>query len=154
MRIARELLERIRTATREINALTRELHGLVRALAPNLLALHGCGPLMAATLIGEVADVRRFRHNDAFARHNGTAPVPASTGNTKRHRLNLGGNRRINYAIHHIALTQSLSHPGARAYIARRCAGGDSHGEAIRALKRHISDAVFTAMRADATPRA
>ena len=105
---------------------------------------------MASVLIGQVADVTRFKSKDAFACHNGTAPVPAMSGNSNRHRLARHGNRRINYAIHHIALTQSIAYPPARAYITKRKANGDSHREAIRALKRHISDAVFAAMKTDA----
>jgi transposase len=149
-RIARRLAERIRQMTIEIKALTKELKELTAKTAETLLELHGCGPIMASVLIGQVADVTRFKSKDAFARHNGTAPVPAMSGNSNRHRLSRHGNRRINYAIHHIALTQSIAYPPARAYLAKRKANGDSHREAIRALKRHISDAVFAAMKTDA----
>ncbi|QYB00724.1 IS110 family transposase (plasmid) [Rhodococcus sp. USK10] len=91
----------------------------------------------------------RFRSKDAFARHNGTAPLPVWSSNHARHRLSRTGNRRINAAIHIIALTQAHCHPDARALLARRKAGGDGGMEALRILKRRLSDVVYRAMLAD-----
>ncbi|WP_204164823.1 transposase [Rhodococcus oxybenzonivorans] len=86
---------------------------------------------------------------DAFARHNGTAPLPVWSSNRARHRLSRTGNRQLNAAIHRIALTQARCHPDARALLARRKASGDGGMEALRILKRRLSDVVFTAMAAD-----
>lgn len=150
-RIASELVGRIRELTAAIDRLEREIAALVVALAPTLLALEGCGPLTAAKLIGEAADIRRFRSAAAFARHDGTAPVPVWSGNVTRHRLSRGGNRQLNLALHRIAITQ-LQRPGrGRDYVAKRMAAGDTRTEAIRALRRRDSDEVYRRMLTDAT---
>ncbi len=148
-RIARELLVRVRELTTTIDALEREITTLVRVQAPTLLTLAGCGPLTAAKLVGETAGIGRFKSRAAFARHNGSAPVPVWSGNQTRHRLSRGGNRQLNVALHRIAVTQ-LQRPGTgRDYVEKRIAGGDTKTEAIRALRRRISDAVFRCMRDD-----
>ncbi|WP_411755679.1 transposase [Rhodococcus sp. DK176] len=112
------------------------------------MAIPGCGPLIAAKLVGETARVDRFHSKDAFARHNGTAPLPVWSSNRARHRLSRTGSRQLNAAIHRIALTQARCHPDARALLARK-ASGDGGMEALRILKRRLSDAVFKAMAAD-----
>lgn len=148
-RLARDLVKRIRELTSTIDALEREIRALVERLAPTLLGLTGCGPLTAAKLIGESAGIGRFRSKAAFARHNGSAPVPVWSGNTVRHRLSRGGNRQLNVALHRIAITQ-MQRPGpGREYIDRRRAAGDTKSEAIRALRRRISDEVFRRLRDD-----
>ncbi len=148
-RIARSLVARSRSLTLEIDALERELADLASTLVPRLLELLGCGPLTAAKLLGEVGDIARFRSAAAFAMHNGTAPVPVWSGNTERFRLNRGGNRQLNVALHRIAITQ-LQRPGAgQEYVARRRAQGDTKTEAIRALRRRVSDEVYRRLRAD-----
>jgi transposase len=148
-RFARDLLARIRELSTAIRALEREIESLVVTLAPNLLALPGCGALTAAKIIGEAAGISRFRSKEAFARHNGSAPMPVWSGNTVRHRLNRGGNRQLNAALHRIAITQiRLAGPG-RAYLDHRLSQGDSRTEAIRALRRRISDEVFRRLRTD-----
>ena len=141
--IAIELVVRIRELTRCINRLEADIAGRVSGLAPTLMQLTGCGALCAAKVVGEAAGVSRFRSKAAFAMNNGTAPVPASSGNQMRHRLNRGGNRQLNAAMHRIAVTQ-LSRPGpAKDYVARRLANGNTKTEAVRALKRRISDEVY-----------
>jgi transposase len=148
-RFARDLLTRITELSATIRVLEGEIEVLVRTLAPTLLALAGCGALTAAKIIGEAAGISRFRSKEAFARHNGSAPVPVWSGNVVRHRLNRGGNRQINVALHRIAITQiRLAGPG-KAYLDHRLAAGDSRTEAIRALRRRISDEVFRRLRAD-----
>lgn len=104
--IARELLGRIGDLTMRNNELEREITQLVPPLGPNLLAMPGCGPLSTAKILGEVAGAARFRSRAAFAGWNGTAPIPVWSGNDTRHRLNRGGNRQVNAALHRIALTQ------------------------------------------------
>lgn len=148
-RLARTLVARIRSLTAEIDALAREIAGLVRTLAPSLLALRGCGELSAAKLVGETAGVGRFRSRAAFARHNGSAPVPVWSGNDVRHRLSRGGNRQLNAALHRIAITQVRIGAEGRRYFEQRIAAGDTKTEAYRALRRRISDEVYRRMRDD-----
>ena len=152
-RIARDLLARIRELSFAINALEDEIGDRTRHLAPELLALPGCGPLSAAKLVGETAGVSRFRSRTAFASHNGTAPVPVWSGNTTRHRLNRGGNRQLNAAIHRIAVTQLRCSTSGREYVAKRMANGDTKLEAIRALRRRISDEVYRRLVVDEAGR-
>jgi transposase len=148
-RLARRLLDRTRRLTTEINELTTELTALVEALAPALLGVPGCGVLTAAKILGETAGIDRFTSKDAYARHNGTAPLPVWSSNRARHRLSRTGNRQLNAALHRIALTQAHWHPDAKALIARRKAGGDSGLEALRILKRRLSDVFYRALQAD-----
>ena len=153
-RIARELVVRIRDLTATINGLEREIERLVADLAPSLLALIGCGPLTAAKLVGETAGIGRFRSRAAFARHNGSAPLPVWSGNTERHRLSRTGNRQLNVALHRIAITQPQREGPGRAYVEHRRAMGNTKPEAIRALRRRISDEVFRRMSHDEAARA
>jgi len=147
--IARELTARLGELTQRINALERRIAQLVRKLAPTLLALPGCGSLSAAKLVAETADVNRFHSAAAFAMHNGTAPIPVWSGNNVRHRLNRGGNRQLNTALHRIAITQIRLGTAAADYVARRKAMGNTKTEAIRALRRRLSDEVFRRLRID-----
>ena len=142
--IARELLVRCRELTVRANELEREITVLVRRLAPSLLSLPGCGVLSAAKIVGESAGASRFRSRAAFARWNGTAPIPVWSGNSTRHRLTRGGNRQINAALHRIAVTQ-LRGVGVigREYVERRMSNGDTKTEALRLLRRRLSDEVF-----------
>jgi transposase len=148
--LARRRIESLRRLDAEIKQVEGELRERVRANGTGLPRLAGVGELIAARLIGEVGDVRRIASKDRFARMNGTAPIPASSGQTNRHRLNKGGNRRLNHAIHMIALTQARMDPRARAYIERRCGEGKTRRDAVRALKRHLSDVVYQQLRRDA----
>jgi transposase len=108
-----------------------------------LQALPGVGVLTAAKIIGEAGDVGRFRSADAFAMLAGVAPIPASSGQTQRMRLNRGGNRQLNRALHAIALVQAWHHAPAKAFIARKRSEGKTWREALRALKRHLARVVF-----------
>jgi len=149
-RLARELSERCRRLTLEINQLEEEIAALAATLAPALLAICGCGPLTAAKIVGETAGIDRFRSAAAYARHNGSAPLPVWSSNRSRHRLSRSGNRQLNAALHRIALTQAQWHPGAQALLARRKAQGDGGLEALRILKRRLSDVVYHALETDA----
>jgi transposase len=148
-RIARDLVTRVRELSIAIRALGHEIEALAAVLAPRLLALPGVGGLTAAKIVGETAGMTRFRSKEAFARHNGSAPVPVWSGNETRHRLSRGGNRQLNAALHRIAITQLRMDPRGQAYIERRCDAGDTKTEAIRALCRRISDEVYRRLRAD-----
>ena len=139
--LARGRLTRLAQLTTEIRVLDRRIAALV-ADHP-LRALWGAGPLVTAKLIGEVGDIRRFRSADAFAMLAGVAPVPASSGQVSRMRLNRGGNRQINRALHGIVLAQVRTYPPAQAFVARKRAEGKSWREALRALKRHLARIVF-----------
>jgi hypothetical protein len=109
-------------------------------------SIRGCGTLTAAKIVGEVAAVTRFRNKDAFARHNGTAPLPVWSGNRVRHRRARTGNRQLNASIHRIAITQAHYHPDARAYLERRRAGGDTKIASLSGLKWRLSDVVYRAL--------
>ena len=150
-RLAVELTERCAELNTTIKALEKEIIELTAPMAPTLLALPGCGPLTAAKIIGETAGVDRFKSRDAYARYNGTAPLPVWSSNKARHRLSRTGNRQLNAALHRIALTQARWHPPAKAMIERRKSGGDGGREALRILKRRLSDAVFQALIQDQT---
>jgi transposase len=142
VRLARDLVARGRELTAQIKALEAEIAIRVAELTPSLLALKGCGALTAAKLIGEVAGIRRFHSRAAFAMYNGTAPIPAWSG-SERFRLNRGGNRQLNAALHRIAITQ-MRMPGlGRDYFEHRLAAKDTKREAIRALRRRLSDEVY-----------
>ena len=147
--IAAELVARIRQLTERVNQLEADLDRRVKPLAGHLRQVVGVGALGAAKLIGETGGVRRFGRSAQFAMHAGVAPIPVWSGNRARHRLNRGGNRQLNAAIHRVAVTQLRAHPPARALIARRIAAGNSKPEALRVLKRHLADAVYAAMCSD-----
>jgi len=145
--IASELVETCRELTRRINELERELEALLAHEAEELLDVVGCGTLTAAKLVGEVAGVERFAGDAKLAKHTGTAPLLASSGERQRHRLNRSGNRQLNCALYRIAITQARMHPPARAYLERKQAEGKSRREALRCLKRHLARVVFNALK-------
>jgi transposase len=139
VRICRELVRRCSELSCQANELERELRPLVKAQAPQLLALPGCGMLTAAKLIAEVAGVQRFSSDAKLAKLAGVAPLDASSGKQQRHRLNRKGNRQLNLALHRIAITQARVHAPAKEYLARREAEGKTRKEALRTLKRHLA---------------
>ena len=147
VRIARELVGRCRSLTRTILELDRELQGRIEKTAPTLLALPGCGALSAAKLLGEIGPIERFQSDAQLARHAGVAPLEASSGKHRRHRLDRGGNRQLNCALHRIAITQARMHQPARAYLARKQADGKSRREALRCLKRQLARTVYTTLK-------
>jgi transposase len=150
VRLARNLLTRCDELNHQINALEGELRGLVREIAPSLLEVPGCGVLSAAVIIGETAGVHRFRNKDAFARFTGTAPVPVWSGAGKgKVRLNRGGNRAMNCALHMIAVTQVRGVGSGQAYVTKQLGRGKDKTAALRLLRRQLSDVVFGALRAD-----
>ena len=148
--LARREVTRIRELTREANQLETDITARVTGLVPSLLAVPGCGALSAAKLVGEAADIDRFRSRDAYAMWAGAAPIPVWSANNQRFRLNRGGNRQTNAALHRIAVTQIRMHPDARAFIARRLQAGSTKREALRALKRKLANVVYRALLADA----
>lgn len=149
--VARRRLRRTAEVITEARAVRRQITTMVAGHADHVEALYGAGPIIAARFLAEIVDVDRYPTRDAFASANGTAPLAASSGRTVRHRLNRGGNRRLNHALYIMAITQART-PGTegRAYYDRKRAEGKTAKEAIRCLKRQLSDQVFKAMRADA----
>lgn len=147
VRIARELVGRCRNLTRTILDLDRELQRAAVQTAPALLALPGCGAISASKLLGEIGPIERFESDAQLARHAGVAPLEASSGKHRRHRLDRGGNRQLNCALHRIAVTQARVHPPARAYLERKQAEGKSRREAIRCLKRQLARTVYTTLK-------
>jgi transposase len=141
VRIARDELRRLRELTLTINRLEREISELVEQIAPQLLDEPGFGPLIAAKLVGEIAGAQRFATPAKLARAAGVAPIPASSGNTQRQRLDQGG--QINAAPHRVIVTRARYHPQTRDYIARRRSEGKSTREAIRCLKRYLARRVW-----------
>jgi len=137
--VLRSLARRIEAATIEAGELEAEILGHVRALAPQLLDEPGIGPIVAAQLIVAWSHQGRVRSEAAFARLAGVAPIPASSGQTSRHRLSRGGDRQLNRALHTIVLHRRQHDPATRAYIARRVADGKSRRDATRLLKRYLA---------------
>jgi len=143
VRIARDELRRLRELTLAVRRLEREITELVTRIAPQLLDQPGFGPLIAAKLVGEIAGAQRFATPAKLARAAGVAPIPASSGNTTRQRLDQGGNRQINAALHRVIITRARCHQPTRDYIIRRHSEGKSTREAIRCLKRYLTRHVW-----------
>lgn len=143
VRIARELICSIRQRTRRIRELEREIAALVAGYAPQLLDEVGCGALTAAKLIGEIAGAERFASDAKLARSCGVAPIPVSSGRRDRHRLDRGGNRQLNCALHRLAVNKGRLDPETATYLARKQAEGKSRMEALRCLKRHLARRIW-----------
>jgi transposase len=149
--LAAEFIADMRRLDAQLAGTQKKLATAVKACGTTLTSVFGIGPVNAGTIIGDIAQVSRFPGRDHFASCNGTAPVEVSSGNRKIHRLSLRGNRRINHAIHMAAITQIRhKHSDGRACYDKKIAEGKTHKEALRSLKRRISDAVFACLRADA----
>jgi transposase len=149
--LAAEFLADLRRLDAQLRDTRKKLAAAVRASGTTLTQVFGVGPVIAGTVIGDVAGVSRFPGRDHFAAYNGTAPAGVSSGNRKACRLSLRGNRRVNHAIHMAAITQIRHrHSEGRAYYDKKIAEGKTHKEALRALKRRISDAIYARLQADA----
>jgi transposase len=148
-RLASEVLRDIRTLDRKIADLSERIEAEVEASGTTLTEIFGIGPILAAKIIGTIGDVARFPTKARFASYSGTAPVEASSGEVVRHRLSLAGNRKLNNALHMVAVCQARSDSRGGAYYRKKIAEGKSRKEALRCLKRRISDAVFRSLVAD-----
>ncbi len=153
-RIAHELLGEIRRLERELKASKARLAEAVEVSGTSLTDVYGVGPIVAGLLIGYTGDVARFPTRHHYAAYNGTAPIDASSGQRKRHRLNPRGNRMLNHALHLIAITQ-LRYPTTegRVFYERKLAEGKTKKEAIRALKPRLSDVVYRHLQANQQQR-
>ena len=139
VRVARDQVSQIRLLTRQVNPLKDELLDADHAHRPQLLAETGCGPLTAAVLIGRTAGAERFQTDASFALQSGTAPIKCSSGQRDQHRLNRGGDRQLNHALHIIAITRAQHDAKTREYLARKRAEGKTTKGALRCLKRHLA---------------
>src|SRR5215211_5998500 len=148
-RLASEVLHDVRTLNRKIADLGWRIEAEVQASGTTLTQIFGVGPILAATIIGAVGNVGRFPSKGHFASYAGTAPLEASSGEVVRHRLSMAGNRHLNYALHMVATCQARSEVRGGAYYRKKIAEGKSSKEALRCLKRRISDAVFRSLVAD-----
>jgi transposase len=147
--LAAEFIEDLRHVDAQMRETRKKLTAAVRASGTSLTGLSGVGPIIAATIIGGAGEVSRFPDRDHFAAYNRTAPIEVSSGNRTIYRLSRRGNRRLNHAIHMAAVTQVRQrHSAGRAYFEKKLAGGKTRKEALRALKRRISDAVFARRQA------
>ena len=148
-RLASEVLRDLRTLDRKIADLNGRIEAEVESSGTALTQIFGIGPILAARIIGTVGDVTRFPTKAHFASYSGTAPVEAPSGEVVRHRLSLAGNRKLNYALHMVALCQARSDARGGAYYRKKIEEGKSRKEALRCLKRRVSDAVFRSLMAD-----
>ena len=146
----RSVASRIHALTLEARELERELLRLTRQLVPALLAERGLGPITAAQLLVSWSHPGRFASEAAFAHHAGAAPIPASSGMTIRHRLDRGGDRKLNHALHQIVINRRKNDPRTIAYIERRRAEGKTDREAIRSLKRYLARNLYRTLEATA----
>jgi transposase len=150
-RLAVELTDDLERLDAQMKESKRRLSAAVAASGSRLIDLYGVGPYVAAAVIGYAGDVSRFRDRHAFAAYNGTAPIEVSSGGRVRHRLSRRGNRRLNHAVHIVAVAH-IRHPDSvgRAYYDRKVAEGKTAREALRALKRRISDVLYHQLVEDA----
>jgi transposase len=149
--LAAEFLTDIRRLDSQLRDTHKKLAAAVRVSGTSLTGIFGVGPVIAGTVIGDVRQVFRFGSRDHFAAYNGTAPAEVSSGGRQVYRLSLRGNRRVNHAIHMAAVTQIRhKHSQGRAYYEKKISEGKTHKEALRSLKRRISDAIYAALVADA----
>jgi len=146
------LAARIGALTTEERLLARELGALLEREAPALLRERGVGPISAAQVLVSWSHRGRFPREACFARLGGAAPIPASSGRTVRHRLDRGGDRRLNRALHQIIVSRRKCDPRTRAYIARRTHEGKSEREAIRCLKRYLARHLFRVLEGAPAP--
>ena len=150
-RVAAELIADLERVYQRSKQADKELKELVAATGTTLMDLHGIGPSGAARLLVEVGDVTRFPDRGHFASWNGTAPIDASSGDQVRHRLSRAGNRQINRVLHIMATVQLRNPTEGRAYFDRKKTAGKTSMEAMRALKRRLSDIVYRQMLDDTT---
>ncbi len=148
-RLASEVLRDVRTLDRKIADLNGRIEAEIEASGTTLTQIFGIGPILAARIIGTVGNVARFPTKAHFASYAGTAPLEASSGEVVRHRLSLAGNRKLNYALHMVATCQARSDARGGTYYRKKTAEGKSRKEALRCLKRRISDAVFRSLLED-----
>src|SRR5690606_23052393 len=150
VRVLRSTARRIQMLSAEADDLEAELEFLVAEVAPELLAEPGVGAISAAQILNAWSHPGRIRSEAAFAMIGGSAPIPASSGQITRHRLNRGGDRQLNRALHTIVLSRMRFHPETRAYVERRTAEGKTPREIKRCLKRYVARRLFRLLESQA----
>ncbi len=148
--LVRDRVDELCDLDRRIVKVTHGIADKVDASGTMLTAIKGIGSVLAAKVIGEAGDIKRFRSKASFAMFSGTAPLEASSGKTKRHRLNRGGNRQLNQALHMIAVSRCRCDADTKAYVARQRLRGQTKRETMRSLKRHLSNVVYRHLLEDA----
>ena len=148
--LAMDLVSEVRQLDRRIAKAANDIQMAVTASGTTLTELHGLGALTAGKILGRVGDVRRFRSAAAFASYTGTAPIEVSSGDVVRHRLSRAGDRQLNFCLHVMAIAQVRHDTPGRAYYLRKRSEGKSHNEAMRCLKRRLSDIVYRQLIRDA----
>jgi transposase len=143
-RIAHQLLADVRRLDRQVKTASQAIRTAVGEHGTTLTQVYGVGPVLAAKLLGHSGDITRFPDRDHFASYTGTAPVEASSGDVRRHRLNRGGNRQLNTALHLIAVCQIRDPSPGQAYYRRKLSQAKTPEEARRSLKRHLSNVVYS----------
>jgi transposase len=147
--LATELVDDVRQLEQRIAAVEAHIKAAVAQSRTSLVQLFGVGPVLAATFLGEVGDIGRFPTKHHFAAHTGTAPLEASSGQVIRHRLSRAGDRKLNHALYMMAMVQVRRPSAGQVYYQRKRAEGKSPKEALRCLKRRLSDAVYRCLLAD-----
>ena len=148
-RIARELLADVRRLDRQVKTASQTIRAAVRDHGTTLTEVFGVGPVLAAKLLGHAGDITRFPSRDHFASYSGTAPIEASSGDVRRHRLNRGGNRQLNTALHLIAVCQIRDPSPGQAYYQRKLVEAKTPEEARRSLKRHLANIIYSHLITD-----
>ena len=147
--IARDHIDDLRRIDRRLDDVTAKITAAVKASGSTVIRVFGVGAVNAGIILGEVGDISRFPNRDHFASYTGTAPIAVSSGDSNRHRLSRSGNRRLNHAIHIAAITQVHRNTPGRDYYLRKLAAGKSQREAMRCVKRRISDAIWRQLQVD-----
>jgi transposase len=147
--LAADLIDDVAVFDRKLKTLGKRLQNAVADSSSRLCEHVGVGTVTAALVLGEVGDIRRFPSKDHFASYTGTAPLEVSSGDVNRHRLSRAGNRRLNHALHIIALAHKRHDPRGKAYFERKLAAGKGHKGALRCLKRRLSDVLYRQLLAD-----
>jgi transposase len=150
--LACELVADVCQLEQRIASVEARIKAAVAESKTTLVELFGVGPVLAATFLGEVGDISRFPSKHHFAAHTGTAPLEASSGQVVRHRLSRAGDRKLNHALYMVAMVQVRRPSAGQAYYRRKLAEGKSPKEALRCLKRRLSDAVYRCLVTDQRP--
>jgi transposase len=153
-RMAAEELADIERLDAKLKAMKAELKAAVQASGSHLMDIHGIGPAGAARILADAGDIARFPNRSHFASWTGTAPIDASSGQHTRHRLSRAGNRRLNHVLYMAGIVQLRNDTAGRAYYRRKIAGGKTSMEAMRCLRRRLSDVVYRQLAADAAQAA
>lgn len=152
--LAMDRISEVRQLDRGIKKAVNDIEAAVRASGTTLTQLHGVGALTAGKILGRVGNITRFRSAAAFASYTGTAPIEVSSGDVIRHRLSRAGDRQLNFCLHVMALTQIRQNTPGRTYYLRKRSEGKGHKEAMRCLKRRLSDSVYRQLIRDAASMA